>query len=487
VRGRSRTVWGVVVALALALTALVVARARSPRGLVWSDEIVYAVVARNIADGRGPVSNFVHPDSILARGLPLRDVHLPAHAYLLSLGVRLFGAGERVPEAVGSVAFVLAALAVFALGRLLADGAAGEWAAALFAFFPSAAAYGASGMSEATFFPLVAGWWLLWCIALRDRRTWQAAALGLALAVTATHHETALALLLPAAYALWRWPAEGRRPAALAFLAGLVPWMALVFWPAYRARAPYPHVVSFVMDSVRETGSLRPLADTVARNLQPWSHPGVGLVLYAFIVACAIAAVALTWRTRDLRRSLAVWTALVMAATFVVLAPLHVLRGWIPVRMFVVLLPPALAVIACGLASRRSRLARHGPPALALTACLALSVPANAWLARDRQEHADEGRAYSAFIRAHVTSPRVVVAERAYRYGWDAYPVTVIDVDVDGLRFAVLAKRTPIDAVVTRRDAPFFAETLRQHGLHDAAERALDGRIAYRRPRPEPR
>lgn len=452
--------------LALALTALVVARARSPRGLVWSDEIVYATVARNIADGRGPVSNFVHPDSVLARGLPLRDVHLPAHAYLLSVGVRLFGPGERVPEAVGSVAFVLAALAVFALGRLLAGDAAGEWAGALFAFFPATAAYGASGMSEATFFPLVAGWWLLWCVALRDRRTWQAAALGLALALVATHHETALALLLPAAYALWRWPSTGRRPAVGAFVAGFVPWMALVFWPAYAARAPYPHVVSFLLDEARATGSLRPFGAALARNLQPWTHPGAGLAVYAFIVACAVAAVASTWRARDLRRSLAVWTALVLGATFVVLAPLHVMRGWIPVRMFVVLIPPALAVIACGLASRGSRLARHGPPAVALAACLALSVPANAWLARDRQEQGEAGRAESAFIRAHVPADaRVVIAERAYRYGWDAYPVTVVDVDVDGLRFAALAKRVTVDAVVTSRSAPFFIATLKRHGL----------------------
>lgn len=480
---RGRALAGVMVALAFALTSLVVARARSPRGLVWSDEIVYGVVARNIADGRGPVSNFVHPDSVLARGLPLHDVHLPAHAYLLSVGVRLLGPGERVPEAVGSIAFALAALAVFGLGRLLAGEAAGAWAAALFAFFPSAAAYGASGMSEATFFPLVAGWWLLWCVALRDHRTWQAGALGLALALTATHHETALALLLPAAFALWRWPAPGRRSAVLAFLAGFVPWMAAAFVPLYRARAPYPHVVSFVLDTVRETGSLRPFADTLARNLQPWSHPGAGLAVYAFIVACAAAAVALTWRARDLRRSVAVWTAVVMAATFVVLAPLHVLRGWIPVRMFVALIPPALAVIACGLASRGTAFARHGPPAVALAACLALSVPANRWLARDRQEHADEGRAYSAFIRAHVASPRVVIAERAYRYGWDAYPVTVVDVDVDGLRLAALAKRAEIDAVVTQRAAPFFVEALERHDLARASDADWAGRRAYTRAR----
>ena len=139
-------------------------------------------------------------------------------------------------------------------------------------------------MSEATLFPLVAGWWLVWCVGVRDRRI---AAGGRARPAARRHRDAprdraraaAAGRVRAVALAVRRTPS-----AALAFPAGFVPWMALVFWPLYRARAPYPHVVSFVLDSVRENGSLRPFADTIARNLQPWSHPGVGLALYAFIV-----------------------------------------------------------------------------------------------------------------------------------------------------------------------------------------------------------
>jgi hypothetical protein len=470
--------------LAVGVLALGLAHvAGLPAGLAWSDEIAYAASARHIADGHGPLSSFVHPDSILARGLPLRDVHMPGHTYLLATAFRSFGATERVARATGEAAFLLAGVIVFFLGRVVFDRAAGLWASALFSLFPGAASYGASAMSEATLFPLVASWWLVWCVAQRDGRPAAAAGMGLLLAATATHHETALALLLPAAVALWRWPQPGRGRAVVAFAAGFVPWMALVFAPLYRARAPYPHVLSFMGDAVREAGSLRPVLDTLSRNLQPWSHLGVGFAVYVLIAACVTAAVAVTWRSPGLARRLAVANAIVCASTFVVLAPLHVMRGWIPVRMFVVLLAPSLVALAGGLGGRATPVQRHAVPAIALVAFVALSFPGNAWLALDRREQDAQGRAYSAFVRAETANdpPRIVVAERAYRYGWDAYPVTVIDVDVDGLRFAALAKRVTVDAVVTERAAPFFLDVLRRHGLARTSDEAFERRRAHTR------
>ena len=487
-RRRAETLASVAVVLLLGAAALALALAAGlPRGLAWSDEIAYAVAARHITDGDGPVSSFVHPDSILAGGLPQRDVHMPGHQYLLAAGFLVLGPSEWAARAVGQAAFLLAGVLVFFTGLLLRDRVAGLWAAALFCSFPGVAGYGASAMSEATLLPLVAGWWLLWLAASRDGRPIAAGGMGLLLAVTATHHETALALLLPALFALWRWPPEARRRAALQFAAGFLPWMAVVFWPMYRARAPYPHFLSYMGDAVRETGSLRPVLENVSRNLQPWARLDVGFAVYAMIVACTAAAVAVTWRRPGLARRLAIWNALVFVSTFVVLAPVHVLRGWSPVRMFLVMLPPALAVLGASLPAGATRLRRHALPALALLAFVGVSIPANAWLARDRRDEDEPGRAHSAFIRAHTAdaAPRVVVAARGYRYGWDAYPVTVIVVDVDGLRLRALGKRVAIDAVVTPRATPFFLDELRQHGFERVSETAYDGRYVYVHTKPQ--
>src|SRR5687768_14465469 len=88
---RRRGLLDAVYVLSFGALALTAARTAVPPGLIWSDEITYAIVARNIAAGHGPLSSFHHPDTVLARGLPSPDVHMPGHAYLLALAYRTAG------------------------------------------------------------------------------------------------------------------------------------------------------------------------------------------------------------------------------------------------------------------------------------------------------------------------------------------------------------------------------------------------------------
>src|SRR6188474_383492 len=93
---------------ALGTAVLLAARPFVPTRLGWSDEIVYAVVARNVADGKGPLSNLVHPDAVLAQGFPVRDVHMPGHPYVVAAAFRLFGVSDGVAVWPSRLAFVLA-------------------------------------------------------------------------------------------------------------------------------------------------------------------------------------------------------------------------------------------------------------------------------------------------------------------------------------------------------------------------------------------
>ena len=336
------------VVFALGAVALALAGVQAPAGLGWSDEITYAAVGRNIAGGQGPLSRFAHPDSILARGLPLRDVHMPAHAYALALGFEAFGATEAAAVAVGRIAFLLAGGLVCWTASRLHGRAAGLWAAALFFFFPGLAAYGNSAMSEPTLLLLIAAWWLLWYAGLSSGRPIVAAGLGLLLAVAATHRETSLALLPAGIFALAEWPREPRRRAAAWAAACFVIWMGAVFSPLYRARAPYPHALSFLVDAVTETGSAAPLAQTLLRNLRPWSQPDVWLAVYALQWLCVVAAFVLTRRASPLARRLGWWSVATLLVMFAALMPLYWMRGWTAVRMLLFTLPPCLVALAGG-------------------------------------------------------------------------------------------------------------------------------------------
>jgi 4-amino-4-deoxy-L-arabinose transferase-like glycosyltransferase len=114
---RRRVALDLLVVFLMGVAVLALAYVTGCPGLVWSDEVIYAVVGRNIEQGLGPISNFYHPAAIVAEGFPLRDVPLPLHAYTLGISFTLFGVGEWVALVPNQAAFVLAGLVLFDLGR----------------------------------------------------------------------------------------------------------------------------------------------------------------------------------------------------------------------------------------------------------------------------------------------------------------------------------------------------------------------------------
>ena len=79
--------------------------------LSWTDEIVYAVMGRNLASGRGLVSNFYDALSIIRKGHPLGDVHLPGQALLLGLSMRILGPTVQAVLLPAQLSFLLSGCA----------------------------------------------------------------------------------------------------------------------------------------------------------------------------------------------------------------------------------------------------------------------------------------------------------------------------------------------------------------------------------------
>ena len=74
----------------LGLVCLAVAYQISYLGLSWFDEVIYAVVARNIVIEHSLNTNHYLAEAILRTGFPSRDVHMPGHMLLMALSFALF-------------------------------------------------------------------------------------------------------------------------------------------------------------------------------------------------------------------------------------------------------------------------------------------------------------------------------------------------------------------------------------------------------------
>ena len=98
---------------------------------------------------------------------------------------------------------------------------------------------------------------------------------------------------------------------------------------------------------------------------------------------------------------------------------------------------------------------REGWRLLVPAGVAAVAVSSLGWLGRERARDDAFGRAYSDFLVRSTAGHdvRVMVAAKAYRYGWDAYPVAVVVWDATDLRRVRLVEQAlPVDAIVVRRE-----------------------------------
>jgi hypothetical protein len=428
-------------------------------GLVWSDEVVYAVVGRNIQEGRGPLSNYYHPDAIVADGFPLRDVHLPAHAYLIGLSFAVFGAREWAALVPNQVAFLLGGVVLFDVARRTVGRRSAFAAAAMFYLFPPQPTFAHTAMSEPTLVLVaVAALWL-WVRCRDQPRPGLAALLGVVLALGAAHRESFLVFLPAAAYVLWRWPRPERGRAAAAFAVAFLAGMVLVFWPWHTARPRIPHTGFALLAEAGEPRRLwTAIRDTANANLaaffsfaeQGWQR--VHTLQVATVLVAALAGL----RAGGVRRELAALAAWSYLATFMVMLVSYPLSDWRAVRQFMFTLPPAFIVAADAALARRGLLhgiaLRWAAPALLLFT----TADAHAVLTRGRRAALAVQREYSSLLADVLRpyGPRLIIAPAAYRYGWDMYPVSVVIWDATDLpRTKAVDHAVRVDAIVVQKEA----------------------------------
>jgi 4-amino-4-deoxy-L-arabinose transferase-like glycosyltransferase len=446
------------VALALGLAALWVIGPVVRPGLSWNDELVYAAAGRHVADGQGPLSSFYHPDAIAARGFPQPDVHMPGHAYLLGAAFRIAGPSESAAIATSRIGFLGAlVLLAWAVARRWGE-AAGLVAALLFVLFPPDVAFAHTAMSESGLTLLSTAFLALFLGASERPSVARAIGFALVLGAGTIHHETFLVYGPAAIWAITRWPRPERTRGLLAFAGVLGVCLALAL-PLYLARAPHPHVLSDVLLS-DETAAER--VGTMTQNLLAnlrglplwpaaawqWNH--------ALQWVALIAAGVLGWRAGGERLEVAAVSGLAFLGTWGLVALVYPVGDWRAVRLFMHAMPAALAVIAAALASPASRRRwALGLRALVPAGIAAVAVSSLIAVGRDRAYHDEFGRAYSEFLARSTAGRevRVIVATKAYRYGWDAYPVAVVVWEATDLkRVRQVEQALPVDAIVVRRE-----------------------------------
>lgn len=395
--------------------------------LSWSDEIVYAVMGRNIAEGRGLITSFYDMRALLRDGYPQGDVHMPGHALVMSLFFRVLGTADWVAFAPSWAALLASAAAVFTVVRRTFDTRTAWLAAALLFVMPGLAGYAHSAMSELTLVLASALFLLSWSACTTPARS---ALLALALGAAVLCRETALVFLLPAAEALWRAPREVRPRLCAAFLLTSAVCLAVLV-PLHGDRARFPHFLSN-LPAFGSDGWKQAVLATLGDNLR-LPFPAATIDQQQFLVLLALGlllplAVRLL-PAEDEAKRLAALLVVLTATNFAGLAGFYPVKGWAGLRAFMFLAPWIAAALAPALA--RGRHERLRGLAAALVVCLlgASAFRATSALAADRRaeqrDNAVEARVFQRLLGG-LPVRSVVAFESPWEIGWRSFPVTIV-------------------------------------------------------------
>ena len=444
---------GVLVALA--------AWSRSLHELAWPDEYIYLTGARNIVERGSLDTQYYLTRSLLVRGYPHRDVHMPGYILALAPLVKGFGTTLRAAATLNVALFLVSILLVQALARRLLESEEGAiLSAALFALAPPTAGYLFIVYPE-----LLTTFALLIAVFLSARASGAAGALlaGAVFGLGALARETLL-VALPIHFALLP-----RRLFVRGFLPGALGALLLVVAPLARGRAVHPNAIypSVLEDARRSASPLATLAGALAKNARQNlddiananplgdTEDRVLFVLLLLAVLGVGSLVRLPPRAR--RMAWAVLVSLLALSIAVILLYVVRVRGgvWGGVRAYMSFEPLLAILVAGGLWSLR--FAARAPLAASLLYLFWISTTDQLYLFwRFKGQNLEDDARCSRYVAEVVgRSAPHRIAGRLFQYGLSNYPTeTIWSLPRDYPELVALERAVSYDYMVLAPQSP---------------------------------
>lgn len=421
------------------------------------DEILYAVMGRNLATGRGLTSNLHHVIAVVKDGLPLADVHMPGHMILLGLSFWLLGQYEYAAFFASQAAYILSGLLLYWAGCRLANRRVGLFSAILFYLFPSFVAYANTAFSELTLTLLSMLFFVIWLKSLLNPKTHLMAWLALIFIAGMIHHETFLLFLPPILYSLWLWPKAERLSATLWFGLTAASLFGLIFLPLYLSRASYPHVLAEAGDLATTEALKRLITENLTVSLKAifWYQDFTWQSVMWLQYLLPVVALLTLSRFTHTQKIVAGYVVFTFVGNFVGLTPLYPLRHWHSVRMFMHLVPPALMLVAVLIGQIKPSSRQYSVAVVILLLMGGLTISFNNGLVTRHQRELAGWSHFDQVMRRNLDrfTPSVIMLDGAFRYAWDYYPATVM-YETESIRdIATLEKlfqTVPVEAIMVQ-------------------------------------
>jgi hypothetical protein len=448
----------------LAVAVAAGAGQRAVPAIAWPDEIIYLVGARNVLERGTLDTNFYLTYSLLRRGYPHRDVHMPGYVLALTPAVAALGPTLRAAALLNVLLFAASTALVYVIARgLLPERVQAMTAAALFAVLPPFPGYLFVAYPEIVVsFVFLAGLAVL----VHARGLAGAAAAGVLFAAGGLFRET---LLLALPLYLVRLPPRARWRA---FVPAAAATLLFVVVPFARDRAVHPNALyPSVLEDAR--ASEHPLATLVqavranaAANLRATARmdPDTNAedAVLALVVLMAAAAALGARRLAPEARRLAGATFVSLALLTAAVLTLYVVRErggvWGGVRAYMAWMPLLVVFATPLLFAPRRRAVTAGLGLAAATGALALDLWQVRFFNRYKGSDLEDQERNAAYLSRYLDSYHPQrIASRSFLYGFQHYPIEVIwSLPRDGRELAALNQAISYEFLALHEKSPLI-------------------------------
>jgi 4-amino-4-deoxy-L-arabinose transferase-like glycosyltransferase len=102
----------------------------------WFDETLYYTVAQNISRNFDFNNHHYLSSSIIAKGYPTKDTHLPGYPLIIALGFQLFGISEKIPFFINYLILAISLIAIYSIGKKIVNPTVGILGGIIYLCFP---------------------------------------------------------------------------------------------------------------------------------------------------------------------------------------------------------------------------------------------------------------------------------------------------------------------------------------------------------------
>lgn len=444
----------------IGITLLLVSTFTLFKGIVLSDEIVYAVVARNIVERGVLETNLYRADSILIRGFPTRDVHVPGYMLTLALTFAIFGANEFVAGLPGQLAYVLAGLIFYGIGKSLFKPVVAFWATILFFIYPINFIYANLIMVESVLNLVAVIFIAYWVkVSQAEHPGWLSLTI-LAVIIVAgmLYRQTFIGFLLPALSILIHYGIRHKHYQPLLLFGGLfIILLITVFWPLAQNRAYYPSAFDRALESESWVTKIELIKTNFIRNLFFAPNRVLGYYLAALSnLAIGILATMLGLSLYRSHKEFVLFSLYTFWVPMVILTIFYALIFDISTtrNMAIFVLPAILLTVAAIFSIKQTRL-RYGILLITFAFVGLSTVLAASVVVTDQQKFIPDQQNASRIIGQYLKpyAPRTVMSQLAFRAAWDHYPIVVIWSPPETYQeMQRLTERVPVEAIVVNNE-----------------------------------